>query len=136
MFDQSTPRLFGVPPGVDFPRSLISGLEQRLISAAPTDWARVRILVNTQRMKRRMRAIFDVGPPRLLPRIDLITELADDPAMPVLPPAVPGLRRRLDLMRLVDRLLQQNPDLAPRAALFDLSDRLAALMDGSVVTWF
>lgn len=129
MFDPGTPRLFGVPPGLDFSQTLISGLEQRLSSAPPHHWPRVRIIVNTHRMKRRLRALFDAGPARLLPRISVITELDSDLSLSGLPPAAPTLGRRLELMRLVDVLTRQEPDLAPRAALFDLSDLLAGLLD-------
>lgn len=129
MFDAGTPRLFGIPPGVDFSRSLLSGLEQRLLSAPPEDWAQVHIILNTQRMRRRLRDLFDAGPARILPRISVITELVDDPSLPLLPPAASMLGRRLELMRLVDGLTRQEPDLAPRCALFDLSDLLAGLMD-------
>lgn len=111
MFDTGTPRLFGIPPGVDFSRSLLSGLEQRLLNAPPEDWAQVHIILNTQRMRRRLRDIFDAGPARILPRISVITELVDDPLLPLLPPAASMLGRRLELMRLVDGLTRQEPDL-------------------------
>jgi double-strand break repair protein AddB len=39
------------------------------------------------------------------------------------------LRRRLELSQLILRLLEAQPDLAPRTALYDLSDSLARLMD-------
>ena len=39
------------------------------------------------------------------------------------------LRRRLELTGLVSKLLDAQPDLAPRTALFDLADSLATLMD-------
>ncbi|MGB8621191.1 MAG: double-strand break repair protein AddB, partial [Paracoccaceae bacterium] len=126
MFDGPAPRLFGLPPGADFPKELLAGLEQRLSGQAPEAWAKVEIYVNTQRMRRRLVGLFDAGPPRLMPRIRLVTELG---AIDALPPAVPPLRRRLELSRLVATLLEQQPDLAPSAALFDLADSLAALMD-------
>ena len=48
---------------------------------------------------------------------------------PGVPPAVPPLRRRLELMHLVAGLLARQPDFAPRSAAYDLADSLAALMD-------
>ena len=43
---------------------------------------------------------------------------------------MPPLRRRLELVQLiVRRCWTREPDLAPRAAAFDLADSLAALMD-------
>lgn len=122
--------MFHVPCGVDFPNALIHGLQERLTGAAPEAWAKVELVVNTGRMERRLRELFTAGPARLLPKIRLLTSLADvvhhthD-----LPPEHPGLRRRLALAQLIDRLLAASPDLAPRSALFDLSDSLAGLID-------
>jgi ATP-dependent helicase/nuclease subunit B len=79
-------------------------------------------------MQRRLTEIFDEGPPTLLPRIRLITDLGQM-AWPGVPPAVPPLRRRLELTQLVGGLLDKMPDLAPRSAVYDLADSLAALMD-------
>lgn len=130
MFDGSpAPRLFGLAPGVDFPAALIDGLTKRMADATPEDWAQVELIVNTRRMSRRIRTLFDEGPPRLLPRVRLLTSLADGSQMPDLPQPVPSLRRRLELSQLITRLLDQQPDLAPRSSLFDLADSLATLMD-------
>ena len=130
MFEPAkAPRVFGLAPGVDFPKALISGLETRLANAAPEAWAQVEILVNTRRMQRRLRRLFDDGPARLLPRIRLVTDLGRDPSFSDIPPAVSPLRRRLELTQLVSALLDRQPDLAPKSAVFDLADSLATLMD-------
>jgi ATP-dependent helicase/nuclease subunit B len=131
MFPQTDPRprLFGLPPGADFGSEVVAGIAARMGDAGPEAWARVTILVNTRRMARRLREVFDEGPARLLPRIRLITDLALDPVAADLPLPVAPLRRRLELSQLVAGLLDRTPDLAPRAALFDLADSLAALMD-------
>ena len=130
MFKPSeTPRVFGLPPGVDFPHALIGGLLDRMKNQPPEALARVEIFVNTRRMQRRLMSIFDAGPALLLPRIKLVTDLAQDTRFSDIPPAASPLRRRLELTQLVGKLLDRQPDLAPRAALFDLADSLAALMD-------
>ena len=130
MFEPSdTPRLFGLPPGVDFPAALIDGLRTRLPATDPTAIARVDLIVNTTRMQRRLRTLFDAGPAGLLPRVHLVTGLDGLLTGPVPPPAVPPLRRRLELIQLVSGLLDRQTELAPRASLFDLSDSLAALLD-------
>ena len=130
MFDPAAgPRIFGNPLGVDYAESLVAGLEARLAGAAPEDWARVEIWVNTERMKRRLAEVFDRGPARLLPRVRILTELADHPAAGDIPAAAPPIRRRLEIARFVERLLDAQPDLAPKSALYDLSDSLARLMD-------
>lgn len=130
MFDPSDkPRLFGLPPGADFPRAVVDGLRARFADRPPEALARVILFVNTRRMQRRLATLFDEGPGVLLPRIRLVTDLGQDAAFADLPPAVSPLRRRLELTGLVSRLLDAQPDLAPRATIFDLADSLAALMD-------
>ncbi|MEO0937367.1 MAG: PD-(D/E)XK nuclease family protein [Pseudomonadota bacterium] len=122
-------RVFGLAPGVDFPAGLVAGLEARMGGAAPEDWARITLIVNTRRMARRLRDIFDAGPPRLLPRILLVTELSALAPSGTQAPTRSGLRRRLDLMALMQQLLAQDKGFAQHGSLFDLTDSLAALFD-------
>ncbi|NVK59496.1 MAG: hypothetical protein HWE37_05440, partial [Rhodobacteraceae bacterium] len=66
MFDPSeTPRVFALAPGVDFPAALVAGLKQRMAGQPPEAMARVELIVNTTRMARRIRQIFDAGPATL-----------------------------------------------------------------------
>ncbi|SIS52369.1 double-strand break repair protein AddB [Roseivivax lentus] len=124
-----TPRLFALPPGTDFPAALMAGLRARFARLPPEAIARAELMVNTQRMKRRLEQLFTASGPGFLPRITLVTDPTDPALRATLPPAVPALRRRLELTGLISGLLDQAQDLAPRAALFDLADSLAALMD-------
>ncbi|MFK7878864.1 double-strand break repair protein AddB [Roseobacter sp.] len=130
MFDPNAKhRLFGIAPGIDFPRELAEGLLSRLENQPPEAMARIQLIVNTRRMQRRLRGLFDAGPAILLPQIRLVTDLdLLDPAITI-PKAVTPLRRRLELIALVSQLLNQEKDLAPRSSLYDLTDSLAALMD-------
>jgi double-strand break repair protein AddB len=123
------PRIFGLAPGVDFPRALIDGLRARLGDAPPEALARVQIIVNTRRMARRLRDILDDGPPGLLPRLSLVTDLGESWQAGRLPPPAPRLRRQLELAQLVSALLDRAPDIAPRSAVFGLADSLAKLID-------
>ncbi len=130
MFEPSPkPRLFALPSGVDFPRAVVAGLHERFAGHPPEALARVTLYVNTRRMQRRLSTLFDEGPALLLPRIRLVTDLGQDAAFADLPPAVSPLRRRLELAEIVAQLLEAQPDLAPRAAIYDLADSLAGLMD-------
>ena len=122
------PGAYTIPPGADFPAELVAGLCSRMSALPPEAMARVTLYLNTARMRSRVTEAFLQGGARLLPRLRLITDLPDDPALG-LPPPVPPLRRRLVLAQLVARLLDAQPDLAPRAATFDLADSLAQLMD-------
>ncbi len=121
-------RLFALPPGVDFPRALVSGLIRRMQDQPPEAMAAVTLYLNTNRMRERVKAIFAEGA-MILPRLRVLTEISPDRPFADIPDAVPPLRRRLELAQLVDGLLRAQPDLAPRAALYDLADGLAALME-------
>ncbi|MEM1352371.1 MAG: double-strand break repair protein AddB [Pseudomonadota bacterium] len=125
----SSPRVFGLAPGVDFPAALVKGLLARLEDTPPEALARVQIIVNTSRMERRLKTLFDDGPARLIPRIHLLTHLDALAPSIVSPPAVPALQRRLELIALVSRLIDSQPELAPRTSLYALTDSLAALID-------
>ncbi|WP_193747970.1 double-strand break repair protein AddB [Leisingera sp. ANG-S5] len=130
MFEPSAkPRVFAVPCGVDFPQALVEGLRERARKLPPEALARAELIVNTSRMARRIRSLFDDGPAMLLPRMLMLTDLAQRAALDGLPPALPPLRRRLELSQLITKLLDAQPDLASRASLYDLSDSLAALID-------
>ncbi|WP_171234614.1 double-strand break repair protein AddB [Ruegeria sp. HKCCA6837] len=129
MFEPSAlPRVFAVPPGTDFPKALVDGLRRRC-AGPPEALARVELVLNTRRMERRIRDLFNQGPPCLLPRLSLVTDLGESVDLAKIPPAIPPLRRRLELTQLVAKLLEQQPDLAARSSVFDLSDSLAALID-------
>lgn len=130
MFEpQDSARVFGLPSGVDFPQMLVAGLLHRFKGQPPEALARVDLLVNTQRMARRLRNLFEDGPALLLPRIRQITDLETLAPGIVMPQGVPALRRRLELIGLISALLEKSPDLASRASLYDLADSLAALID-------
>ena len=129
MFDGPGPHLFALPPGADFPALLIAGLRKRLAGQPPEAMARVQLYVNTARMRRRIIDLFSAGGAGFLPRIRLVSDLGEGQLLPGIPTAMPPLRRRLELARLVAGLLDAQPDLAPRAALFDLADSLATLLD-------
>ncbi|MFV0360024.1 double-strand break repair protein AddB [Tropicimonas sp.] len=129
MADLAKARLFAVPCGVDYPEALIAGLARRLPADDPAAWARTTVFVNSGRMSRRLRDMFDKGPARLLPRIRLIADLARETGFPDIPPHLDPLRLRLDLARLLLDLIGAGRIHAPRASVFDLADGLAALID-------
>ncbi|WP_170481101.1 double-strand break repair protein AddB [Ruegeria arenilitoris] len=130
MFENDAlPRVFAVPPGVDFPKALVDGIRARSAAFPPENLARMQLIVNTRRMERRVRDLFDQGAPCLFPRLSLLTDLGESVDLAHIPPAIPALRRRLELTQLIAKLLDQQPDLAARSSLFDLSDSLALLID-------
>jgi ATP-dependent helicase/nuclease subunit B len=76
MFSPTEHRLFGLPPGVDFPKAVVCGLKSRLRDAPPEAMARVTLYVNTDRMRLRMIEAFGAAGPGLLPRLRLVTDRA------------------------------------------------------------
>ncbi|WP_415182367.1 double-strand break repair protein AddB [Phaeovulum sp.] len=121
------PKVFALPPGVDFPKALVEGLIDKMHGQPPEAMAQVQLYLNTARMQRRVRDVFDQHGARILPRMPLITDLGRSP-LAGLPPAVSPLRRRLELSRLVASLTDSLPDFAPGTGLYDLADSLATLM--------
>ncbi|WBL33246.1 double-strand break repair protein AddB [Sinirhodobacter sp. HNIBRBA609] len=119
--------VFALPPGVDFARELVQGLIARMEGQPPEAMARVQLIVNTGRMQRRVREEFDRHGARLLPRLRLVTDLGRDP-LAGLPPAVPSLRRRLELAQLVARMVAHLPGFEAGSGIFSLADSLADLM--------
>jgi ATP-dependent helicase/nuclease subunit B len=123
------PRVFTLAPGIDFVRAFVDGLDARLAGQPPEAVARVTIWVNTRRAQRSLRAVFAEGPARLLPRIHVLADLADDPLFVPQLPTVPALRRKLELARLVARLVAAEPAVAAETAAFELADSLADLLE-------
>ena len=78
----ASPRVYGLPPGVDFPKALLRGLRERLDGHPPEALARIHLVVNSQRMKRRLEQLLHSATPFLLPS------------------AIPSLRRQLQLGQL------------------------------------
>ncbi len=128
MFEhEPRPRLFGLPPGADFAAELVSGLIARTGHLPPDALSRVTVYLNSSRMLRRVRTLFDGHGTRLLPRLRLITDLGHDP-LGALTPAVSPLRRQLELTQLVSTLLKTQPGFGATTAAVDLAESLAALM--------
>ena len=123
------PRVFGVAPGVDFGRAIVDGIAARLDRSDPMAPGRVRILVNTHRMARRLAELYAQGPAGILPRIDLITDPGALAPLADIPPALSPLERRLDLARLIRARIEAEPGLAPQSSVLDLADSLTRLID-------
>ena len=129
--------LFYLPPGVDFATELVRGLKERLAGQPPEAMARVRLFLNSQRMRRRVTDVFTASGVSFLPRMAVVSELQGDPILADLPRPAPDLRRRLELARRVGDLLTEQPELAPRSARFALAEsllRLLAEMQDEAVT--
>ncbi|MDH3665748.1 MAG: double-strand break repair protein AddB [Paracoccaceae bacterium] len=127
----SGPRVFAVPPGVDFSRAFARGLVDRMIGSAPEAVAQIQVMVNTRRGMRAIEeALIDAVPgSALLPRLLLLGELGEDPlSCADLAPAIDPLRRQLRLTRLVEAYLEGAEGAPPQAAPA-LADALGRLLD-------
>ena len=121
--------IYGLPPGANFPRAFVAGLLERVGTDDPAALARVTVYLNTRRMLRAVEQELTAQGARLLPRLRLVTNLAQDMILPNLPAPVSALRRRLELTPLVAALMEREKGLAAESAVFDLADSLATLMD-------
>jgi ATP-dependent helicase/nuclease subunit B len=122
------PRVYATPLGVDFCAALVAGLDRLLQGQPPEAIARVELYVANARMERRLNALYLQRGAGFLPRIRPVMALAEMADTEAIPAAIPPLRLRLELVRLIAALLDHNPELAPRTALYDLADSLAELM--------
>ena len=66
----ASPRVYGLPPGVDFPKALLKGLRERLHGQPSETVARIHLVVNRRRMKRRLAQLLHSTTPCLLPAIE------------------------------------------------------------------
>ncbi|MFV0299783.1 MAG: double-strand break repair protein AddB [Paracoccus sp. (in: a-proteobacteria)] len=121
------PGLYALPPGVDFAREFVAGFLQRMAGHPPESIARATIYANSGRTLTALAEAFDARGPLLLPRLRVVTDLGAGPASES-GPLAPPLQRRLQLGRLVARLLDGRPDLGAGHSIPDLAQSLADLM--------
>ena len=126
---QVRPRVFALPLGCDFAKEFTKGLLTRFSGFPPEVMAKSEIYLNTGRVRRGVTDSLIAAGPALLPRLRLITDLAEDVRFPNVPAPTPALRRRLELFQAVAKLLEQDEQFGSRASTFDLADSLAVLMD-------
>ncbi|RMC37180.1 double-strand break repair protein AddB [Paracoccus siganidrum] len=121
------PGLYALPPGVDFAGEFVAGFLERMRGRPPEAVARVTIYANASRTLTAMQAAFDAQAKTgmLLPRMRIVTDLGTQGARG---PLAAPLARRLQLARLIARLLETRPDLAAGHSVPALAHSLADLM--------
>ena len=124
-----TDKLFAVDLGLDFAETFVTGLLHRFAGQPPDALARAHVIVNTARMQRRITQILTRRGAMLHPRLHVITNLHGLAQTVPRHTRTSNLAQRLELVGLINRLLDMEPDLAARASVFDLADSLANLMD-------
>ncbi len=128
---QEAPRLFCLPPGVDFARCLVQGLNDRL-GDNREGLAQVTLITNTRRSARAIEAIYASGPATLLPKILVVADLPNSLSGAIsfhAAPEFPPLRSKLILAQIVKKLLLKEPGLAGVSATFELATSLRDLLE-------
>jgi ATP-dependent helicase/nuclease subunit B len=125
---QTTPRVFGMPPGAAFADGLAAGLAQMSRGHPPETMARVHVHLNTGRMLREVRAALARQGVALAPRLTRLADIGHLP-WPGIAPAASALGRTLELAGLIGHLADREPALLAATAAFDLAESLAALID-------
>jgi ATP-dependent helicase/nuclease subunit B len=126
---QTDAKLYGISLGVDYPRAFVQGLVTRFADRPPEHLARAHILVNSGRMMRRIRDELVQQNATLHPQMHLVTDLTRLSGTFNVKSPKSTLALRLELVGLVTRLLDAQPDLAARSSVYALSDSLANLID-------
>jgi hypothetical protein len=116
------------PLGVDFCAALIEGLDARLAGQPPEAIARVEISWPTPGCCGVLQALYLARGPGSCRASGPWRGCRKRPILPGSTPAMPPLRLRLKLADLVRRLIDRDPELAPRSAIYPLADSLADLM--------
>ena len=122
-----SPRVFYLPPGVDFAAELARGLRAR--AATPEDLARLRLYLNTRRTARRVEAALEAAGASYLPRVSLVSSLEAEAARAGLRGWDGRLRRTFALIRLTEAFLKAQPDLGPVSSAPALALSLQRLLD-------
>ncbi|MDA1237735.1 MAG: double-strand break repair protein AddB [Proteobacteria bacterium] len=130
MFKNSTdPHLFGIPPGVDFPKELVAGLRKKMVGKSPEKMAEIDLYVNSTRMKQRVKNLLTESGALILPRILTLSELNSDIRFSHIKASLDPLGLRLELSQLIAKLIELEPDMGSTSATFDLAHSLANLIE-------
>jgi ATP-dependent helicase/nuclease subunit B len=134
---ESGPSVFSIPPGEDF----VAALARQMLAETADDplaLSAMLVLLPTRRATRALRDAFlalSGGKPMLLPRMRPLGDVdeddpgfADEPS-PDLPPAIPELRRRLLLARLIMGLGGKRGGAATAEQAVPLAQELGRLLD-------
>ncbi len=120
--------VLGVPPGADFVKNLYDVICDHETVGSPEALSQIHVLVPSRRMQRRLRDLFEQGPPRLLPKIGLVTDVSNLlPGEPQIS-AVSATRRTLELKTAVSRLVELDPRLSQNDVI-ELTSSLTRLLD-------
>ena len=127
MFEKCVgPRIFGLPPGVNFSRSFVSGLKIRLQDSSPEILANVQIYVNSKRMLQKVKDEMTDCEATMLPKLSTLNHL-DDPEI-IRTNVINPLGLRLELAQLISKFIELESNFGSQNSCFDLADSLATLI--------
>ena len=121
------PRIFGLPPGVNFSRSFVDGLKSRLTDYPPEKNTTIKIYVNSNRMLQKIKSEFTSVGASILPNLSTLSHLIDDFEVS-LSDIVDPLSLRLELAQIISKFIEIEPSFGSQNSCFDLADSLANLI--------
>ena len=121
------PRIFGLPPGVNFSRSFVDGLKSRLTDYPPEKNTTIKIYVNSNRMLQKIKSEFTSVGASILPNLSTLNHLIDDFEVS-LSDIVDPLSLRLELAQIISKFIEIEPSFGSQNSCFDLADSLANLI--------
>ena len=93
--------IFALPAGVDFATELVRGLRERFAGQPPEAMAQATVYLNSQRMRRRVTEAFAQGKATFLPRLLVLSDLAQHPILSDLPAAPSALARTTSFLQTI-----------------------------------
>ena len=121
--------IFGISPGVNFPRELANGILSRFASSEPEVLANLQVIVNSTRMRHRLtEELIELGA-MLHPRILTLAEVSQLIPNSYKPNPSFSLVHKFELMALVQKLVEAQPDIAAQSSIYALTKSLSDLID-------
>ena len=121
--------IFGISPGVNFPRELANGILGRFASSEPEVLANLQVIVNSTRMRHRLtEELIDLGA-MLHPQILTLPEVSQLIPNSYQPIPNYSLVHKFELMALVQKLIEAQPDIAAQSSVYALTKSLSELID-------
>ena len=121
--------IFGISPGANFPRELANGILSRFSSSEPEVLANLQVIVNSTRMRHRLSEELIESGALLHPRILTLSEVSQLIPKTYIPNPSYSLVHKFELMALVQKLVEAQPDIAAQSSIYALTKSLSDLID-------
>ena len=121
--------IYGISPGTNFPRELANGILNRFASSEPEVLANLQVIVNSTRMRHRLTEELIERGAMLHPRILTLPEVSQLLPDSYKPIPTHSLVHKFELMALVQKLVEAQPDIAAQSSIYALTKSLSDLID-------